>query len=51
MSRAETRLMARAERIQNLEAALGNADVKLQQRNQKYVREIALFRERLAEGM
>jgi kinesin family protein 5 len=51
MSRAETRLMARAERIQNLEAALGNADVKLQQRNQKYEREIALFRERLAEGM
>ncbi|RSH95610.1 hypothetical protein EHS25_000702 [Saitozyma podzolica] len=50
MSRAETRLMARAERIQNLEAALGNADVKLQQRNQKYEREISLFRERLAEA-
>ncbi|WVQ78249.1 hypothetical protein IAT38_000333 [Cryptococcus sp. DSM 104549] len=50
VSEAQRKLMSRNDRIQNLEAALNNADQRLAQKNQKYEQQIQLFREKLAEA-
>ena len=47
---AERKLLARNERIQQLEVLLGNAENKLMARNQKYEAQIQAFREKLVEG-
>lgn len=50
VAESQRKLMSRNDRIQNLEAALSNADQRLAQKNQKYEQQIQLFREKLAEG-
>ncbi|RSH83216.1 uncharacterized protein EHS24_006883 [Apiotrichum porosum] len=46
---AERKLIARNERIQNLESLLNEADSRLAQKNQRYEQQIQAIRERLAE--
>ncbi|TYJ55330.1 hypothetical protein B9479_003944 [Cryptococcus floricola] len=50
VAEAQRKLMSRNDRIQNLEAALSNADQRLTQKNQKYEQQLQLFREKLAEA-
>ncbi|WVO17001.1 hypothetical protein L204_104687 [Cryptococcus depauperatus] len=50
VAEAQRKLISRNDRIQNLEAALSNADQRLSQKNQKYEQQIQLFREKLAEA-
>ncbi|KIR37533.1 kinesin [Cryptococcus deuterogattii 99/473] len=50
VAESQRKLMSRNDRIQNLEAALSNADQRLAQKNQKYEQQIQLFREKLAEA-
>lgn len=42
--------MARAERIQNLEAAMANAEAKSAIKEQKFQREMQMIRDKLQEG-
>jgi kinesin family protein 5 len=46
---AERKLIARNERIQNLESLLNDADTRLAQKNQRYESQLSSIRERLAE--
>lgn len=46
---AERKLIARNERIQNLESLLNDADARLAQKNQRYEQQLQAVRERLAD--
>jgi kinesin family protein 5 len=46
----DRKLLARNERIQNLEVLLGNSDNRLQQRDQRYEAQIQVLKQRLAES-